>query len=662
MGNSKITTNRIKLTLDRPLFFRKWTIISYYGTVKGNKNLSYERLSSAPFVSAVGISQNWEDNGKYYTRFFVLAQKKDAEKVLSTLRDYETLKVTSTRLDEFKPKLQEQIILSLAVNAVGQGYSSAMYNNGSLIVCNANNFGESRKRGLICLTISVNNHLCLCAKTTTFSNPQTEAELRKNTGAIFHIGKGISTQGWLNSSLKPIKPAEIESVEELKNYYIKKSQYRFQKTNVSYLETRADKYTESKLFALTGVLNAVNTRFSPTLSVSFESFDRIGLRFVKTRPMIEGALKDFFKDRSISFDDPFKSKFSQDFVKGYKDLFSKLCEGISFGKPSSDCRVVIRLCEEQPDGKDKNENEKVSFYKKYMDRLEYTGEKALQHIVFNGDSEPSESMARRILIELLVKANITQGQISQNLAELSVDWTFCEYKLNKDTFIGARLKVTSSGKIGFEYKGISDFEPSTFAFSEWLPEVDMKKLLEHHEYHVLSKGANTYLIVDTEEVPVLPMANWENFFGRLEKEDGLSKASFKNTSLKGSDDNVSNCEKLLNGYVGLSTWFVDDFEGSGTKVYAYLAGLDPANIHGDNPKGIETAPRVRYIVPLRQSDPEKEQHDVEEITSMLATGFGRLGEVMTYPFPFKFLSEYLDNLCETAYGKHWDEINYKTDL
>ena len=38
---------------------------------------------------------------------------------------------------------------------------------------------------------------------------------------------------------------------------------------------------------------------------------------------------------------------------------------------------------------------------------------------------------------------------------------------------------------------------------------------------------------------------------------------------------------------------------------------------------------------------------------------GTRSEMMTYPFPFKFLQEYLDDANEIAFSKHWSEITIK---
>ena len=37
-------------------------------------------------------------------------------------------------------------------------------------------------------------------------------------------------------------------------------------------------------------------------------------------------------------------------------------------------------------------------------------------------------------------------------------------------------------------------------------------------------------------------------------------------------------------------------------------------------------------------------------------------EMMTYPFPFKFLQEYLDDACEVTFSKHWNEITSNLQL
>ena len=47
---------------------------------------------------------------------------------------------------------------------------------------------------------------------------------------------------------------------------------------------------------------------------------------------------------------------------------------------------------------------------------------------------------------------------------------------------------------------------------------------------------------------------------------------------------------------------------------------------------------------------------VLELKNILTLGLGQWDELMTYPFPFKFLQEYLDNQSEMTFSKHWSEM------
>ena len=74
---------------------------------------------------------------------------------------------------------------------------------------------------------------------------------------------------------------------------------------------------------------------------------------------------------------------------------------------------------------------------------------------------------------------------------------------------------------------------------------------------------------------------------------------------------------------------------------------------------MDRMPRVRRIFVLHVENEGVVDDDIREIVDMLKLGFGRWNEMMTYPFPFKFLKEYLDDVSEMAFSKHWDEVTYK---
>ena len=73
---------------------------------------------------------------------------------------------------------------------------------------------------------------------------------------------------------------------------------------------------------------------------------------------------------------------------------------------------------------------------------------------------------------------------------------------------------------------------------------------------------------------------------------------------------------------------------------------------------MDKMPRARRIFILHKENPELVEKQIQEICSMLKFGFGRWNEIMTYPFPFKFLMEFLDDCCEIAFSKHWSQLTY----
>ena len=74
---------------------------------------------------------------------------------------------------------------------------------------------------------------------------------------------------------------------------------------------------------------------------------------------------------------------------------------------------------------------------------------------------------------------------------------------------------------------------------------------------------------------------------------------------------------------------------------------------------MDRMPRVRKVFILHKEDETAVENQIVQIMDMLRFGFGRWNEMMTYPFPFKFLQEYLDDACEVSFSKHWCEITAK---
>ena len=118
----------------------------------------------------------------------------------------------------------------------------------------------------------------------------------------------------------------------------------------------------------------------------------------------------------------------------------------------------------------------------------------------------------------------------------------------------------------------------------------------------------------------------------------------------------ANVQEFFNGYVGLSAWLIDDLHGNKNGSYAYISGMN-RNLTVQNGGSLDKMPHARCIHALKLQHPENKEQDYKEILEMLKFGFARWNELMTYPYAFKFLREYLDDQCEIAYDCHWHQIN-----
>ena len=120
--------------------------------------------------------------------------------------------------------------------------------------------------------------------------------------------------------------------------------------------------------------------------------------------------------------------------------------------------------------------------------------------------------------------------------------------------------------------------------------------------------------------------------------------------------------QYLRGYIGFHLWKSDGLDGEKDSSYSYISGINSENMQIMKSTKMDRMPRARRIFVLHSENPSKIYDDILEIENMLRFGFGRWNEMMTYPFPFKFLQEYLDDACEVTFRKHWNEITSNLQL
>ena len=650
-----ITTNRIEVSWDKDKFFEKYSIVSYYSTDPERKNLAYEQLGDVPFISVTGIKDRWENQHFPSVLFFILTVKGKEQEVLNSLRAYNDVKAWTNTLEKYEDKVQQRIIASLAINSLGKKKNSnMMYNDGSLLVCDDKNFGARKSRKeLVCLKIEVNEYMILTARTTSFSNPYNEKDLLKHRTCTFQVAKDFDGDYWSGQAVKPIIIKSVKSGEyDLKKLFIQKKNFKDNKNLVPYWPYNVDDYSHGKLYVIWQVVESVNEAFKGTLEVNFRDSQIIHYEECKTKDGILTLVQEYLAGRSISFEDPFQTSGSKSVITNFKIEAQEIMSGhLVFSKRPTPNDIIIKLCEP------KEENSEATLYSQSMVRMLNNGN-ALQHITYYGDKKLDlldTSSVRRILIELIVKDSLAKRVMPKPLADMLDGWNAIRYKINQGNVHGASMKISNQGTIEIEQYGLSqdnqgeDFE--NFIFQN-LKYSDYDKIRGARDYMALVKDGNVYFIVDTDEIPILDVNLIDEAYNQVANKDE-TVAMFKRKKV---------AHDYLRGYIGFHLWKTEGIDGEPNSSYSYISGTNSESMKITPKTKMDKMPRARRIFILHKENAELIEQHIFEICEMLKFGFGRWNELMTYPFPFKFLQEYLDDAAETAYSLHWKDITYKKDL
>jgi len=650
-----ITTNRIEVSWDKDKFFEKYSIVSYYSTDPERKNLAYEQLGDVPFISVTGIKDRWGNQHFPSVLFFILTVKGKEQEVLNSLRAYNDVKAWSNTLEKYEDKVQQRIIASLAINSLGKKKNSnMMYNDGSLLVCDDKNFGARKSRKeLVCLKIEVNEYMILTARTTSFSNPYNEKDLLKHRTCTFQVAKDFDGDYWSGQAVKPIIIKSVKSGEyDLKKLFIQKKNFKDNKNLVPYWPYNVDDYSHGKLYVIWQVVESVNEAFKGTVEVNFRDSQVIHYDECKTKDGILNLIQEYLAGRSISFEDPFQTSGSKSVITNFKNEAQEIMSGhLVFSKRPTPNDIIIKLCEP------KEENSEATLYSQSMVRMLNNGN-ALQHITYYGDKKLDlldTSSVRRILIELIVKDSLAKRVMPKPLADMLDGWNAIRYKINQGNVHGASMKISNQGTIEIEQYGLSqdnqgeDFE--NFIFQN-LKYSDYDKIRGARDYMALVKDGNVYFIVDTDEIPILDVNLIDEAYNQVANKDE-TVAMFKRKKV---------AHDYLRGYIGFHLWKTEGIDGEPNSSYSYISGTNSESMKITPKTKMDKMPRARRIFILHKENAELIEQHIFEICDMLKFGFGRWNELMTYPFPFKFLQEYLDDAAETAYSLHWKDITYKKDL
>lgn len=649
-----ITTNRITVAYNKEKFFSFYSVVSYYSLDKEYKNLAYEQLSDLPFVSVCGIRAKWYDVLYPCVRFFVLIKKTDVSETLNSLRSFGQIRVRIDNLEDYTEGTRQRIIASLAINSLGQlKAGKMMYNNASLLLCDDKNFLVSKTRKeLVCLKIEVNEYLNLIARTTSFSNPRNEEELRRKGNCVFQVSKDIEGQWWSGLSVKPVVVKKIKTKEiNLQDFYIQKKRFADKHNIVPYWPYAPEDYIHGRLFALAQVVDSVNRKFDTLIRIEFTDYNVLLYDEYKPEKEMLSFLTKYLAGKRIYIEDPFKSAASKKLIEQMKSEFQLLMgDSLVFPNRQQAEDLLIKLCEPQ------EEELPETHYLKSLYRLAFSG-RAIQHKIFYGNEKEdtfTKSEARRILIEILVKDCLIRRKMPTQLSALAEEWTFYRYKICDGNVLGASFIVEGEEikieEIGFPSAQIQmDFD--TFAHT-YLHYDESNIICGAKDYMALKKKGNVYLIIDTEEIPILDVSLIDEAYNEIQNGDE-PLSLFKRKKI---------AHQYLRGYIGLHLWKSNGLNGEADGAYSYISGTNSENMQIMKSTKMDRMPRARRIFVLHSENPSCTDQDIAEIENMLRFGFGRWNEMMTYPFPFKFLQEYLDDVCETSFSKHWKDMTSRSEL
>lgn len=644
-----LTTNKIEVSVDREKFFSKYAVISYYSTDKTFKATAYEKLSTLPFISVAGFRSRWSNTSNASNRFFILVKKEKSAETLKSLRDYPQICSSIDMLNTYPEQVQKRILASLAINALGKRTcDKRMYNNASLLLCDDYNFLVPRTRNeLVCLKIEVNEYMNLTAKTTSFSNPKSIEQLRKNGDCAFEVSQEIYGQWWDGLAVKPVIVKNLKANDiQLENIYIQKKKFSNTKNLVPYWPYDPQHYTHGKLFAICQIVESVNKEFKNLLDIQFKDYEVCHYDECQSGKSMLESLQDYFLGKTIRIEDPFQQEGSKELITKFKQCCKEILPEYNlFTRKASAKDMIVKLCEPIED------ETVATHYTKSLYRLPYSGN-AMQHLVYDAnkkEQKPELATVRRILIELLVKDCLVNRELPQGLSKQIQDWQFLRYKISDGQVIGASLKAHGTTMELTDFGFSSDYYTVDYFSQKYLNFGDTSKINGARDYMALIRNGNVYLIVDTEEIPILDVSLIDEGYDAVVNK-GETLSMFKRT------DNIHD---YLRGYIGIHVWKTEGLYGEENGSFSYIVGTYKQKPKFMIAQKMDKMPRARRIFTLHAENPSFIEQDTHDIIALLKFGFGRWNEMMTYPFPFKFLQEYLDDLCETSIGKHWSEISFR---
>ncbi len=662
-SDTKIMTNHLDISIDENEFFAKFSIVSYYIKGNENKNLSYEQLSDKPCLSVFGKYGEWNvGTHTRYVKFFVLCRKGiEANLVLESLKAHDDVVAGPDTLENLSQENRKHVIASLLLNSLGsdgEGKNRYMFNDARLLLWDERNFlhNFNKSQEIVCLQISIDDYFNMIAETCTLTKVKDMKLLKNHSKRIFMSDYDVEGNLWAGRSVRPVKIDNKNKYDlDKEDYFIQHKKFTDNKNLVAYWPYDRKHFRHGKLFAIWQTVQSVNEKYKGIITISFHHYDEYLSGVFRTEKIANNLISTNLEGKVIRIENPLQDEYSREFVSLLKSsLESQLPKSAIVLLESS-----RRWKNELPDAVVKiveaKDSDGVDHYERDWER--YNIAYPIQHITCCRNKVKDKLITaaiRRILLELVVKIANKQQKMPDSLIDNIQGWSFIEYKRNFESIVGARMSVAANGEIRYEDLGLLTtrcYLPFNDFITQTLRYHNPDKLRGSRDYRVMIKNDNIYLIIDTEEVPMLDADRIEQGYDEVAK--GETPSLFKRND---------NAPYYFGAYKGLHVWRTHDLDGNENRAFSYIAGYNGKTIYIIDSESLDRMPRARRIFPLHLEHQEDLDSNIKEIMNMLNNGFGRWNEVMTYPYPFKFLNEYLDDSVEIAFSIHWSEVGVKKDL
>lgn len=718
-----LKTNTLKVDINIDTFMDKYTIISYSNSSKDKKALSYERFLNQNYEAVFGHYGSWPD-GNRYTRFFVLAQRKNAKDILECLDRVDTVSYKEDDMSDYDEHTKEFIITALAINSLHNDYmhTHSEFCNGKLTVWDDDNFTikmSKDRRAIVGLDIELTKYMNLVARTKSFKRVRNIEYVKQHWDDNKHrLFKQVVTKDG-HYRIVPFSLKNFDKADKEKDLYEVGS---FKRNVVPFWPFSTQDYQSGKLVVLWNIVKQLNEKYKGMIQAIFTDYPNMVLEQSKTEKESLDFIDKVLSGKIVCVEDTVRTEQSQSYLK-------RMIDEMNFYHPEIQLKTDTGLFDC-----------KIQLLKGMEDDVYTKGEELAKqqyvtqhHIFLSADDEGKEkkrkegaktenACLKRLLLELAVKYQSYVQTIPVQLADQATGWSYYMFKQVKGAtsdkdILGSKMTLKDQGVLNFEdFKGEKTFEKFV---KHQIGYREQYRLDSRKVYRILEKDGNQYLIVDTEETPMMDVDSIDDAYNQIEYEDTLyenvgvccedagfppeikenvkkyieendfvsdEKIKLKDLSTvydviikpwyKAKDEKPKNPftslrrgkaiisifkrkdvrEKYLGGYQGIHVWDIKDFQGKYGAAFSYMVGTNSENIQITERTVFDKVPHSHYVQPLKIEKPDNLESDRKEILSMLSHGFGRWNEAMSYPFPYKFLSEHIERMTLQNFGQHWETI------